>query len=208
MTGYTPISKLSIRILVLLVSKSIISCILDFFTYCNFKIFSENLKIIGLSLHPQARIVGDLNTKNFQISGNVFIGMFTVLAIGNDERGGAGTGSIIFGKNIYVGDQCNLRATGGELKIGSNVLIANHVVIVASNHGFSLGSPIYLQPWNNHPIGVTIEDECWIGAHATLLPGSYISKGAIIAAGAVVNCHVPPNEIWGGIPAKRISVRK
>lgn len=208
MPSYTPISKLGIRTVVLVTYRAIFSCIYDLLSYFSLKIFSENLKTIGLTLHPQARIVGSLNTENFQISGDVFIGMFTVLAIGSDERGGAGTGSIIFGNKVYVGDQCNLRATGGELRIGSNVLIANHVTMVASNHGYRLGSPICNQPWSDYPLGVTIEDECWIGAHATLLPGSYISKGAIIAAGAVVNCHVPPEEIWGGIPAKRISIRK
>jgi acetyltransferase-like isoleucine patch superfamily enzyme len=43
--------------------------------------------------------------------------------------------------------------------------------------------------------------------NATILPGVTVGKGAIIAAGAVVNRSVPPYEIWGGVPAKKIADR-
>jgi acetyltransferase-like isoleucine patch superfamily enzyme len=208
MPDYTPLSKLSAGELAVVVYETAALCFYNFRNYLNLAIFRVNLKRIGLTLHPDARIVGSPNTKNFKISGDVFIGMFTVVAIASDKRGGGSIGSIVLGSNVYIGDQCNLRATGGELRIGSDVLIADHVSIVTSNHGFRLGSPICNQPWNNSPVGVIIEDDCWIGSHAVILPGSHIGKGAIVAAGALVNSHVPAYEIWGGIPAKKISVRK
>lgn len=42
---------------------------------------------------------------------------------------------------------------------------------------------------------------------ATIVGGVTIGKGAIIAAGAVVTQNVPPCEIWGGVPAKKIRDR-
>lgn len=33
-------------------------------------------------------------------------------------------------------------------------------------------------------------------------------NGAVIAAGSVVNKNIAPNEIWGGVPAKKIGERK
>ena len=50
---------------------------------------------------------------------------------------------------------------------------------------------------------VIIGDSVWIGANAVILKSVKIGEGAVIAAGAVVNCDVPAYEIWGGIPAKK-----
>jgi acetyltransferase-like isoleucine patch superfamily enzyme len=47
----------------------------------------------------------------------------------------------------------------------------------------------------------------WIGANATILDGARIGKGAVIAAGAVVDGEVPPYEIWGGVPARKLKAR-
>ena len=60
--------------------------------------------------------------------------------------------------------------------------------------------PIYYQGYIGDPI--CIEDEVWIGTHVIVLPGVTIGKGAIIAAGSVVNKNVPAYEIWGGSPAR------
>ncbi len=65
----------------------------------------------------------------------------------------------------------------------------------------------------------TIEDECLIGMHATVLDGAVIGRQSIIAAGALVtkNTHIPPGSMVVGMPAKvvrtldpdnRISLRK
>lgn len=35
-----------------------------------------------------------------------------------------------------------------------------------------------------------------------------VSCGAVVAAGAVVTKPVPPMEIWGGVPARRLSLRQ
>ena len=48
----------------------------------------------------------------------------------------------------------------------------------------------------------------WIGTGAKILKGVSIENGAVIAAGAIVNSNVKAYEIYGGIPAKKISDRK
>ena len=48
----------------------------------------------------------------------------------------------------------------------------------------------------------------WIGTGAKILKGVSIENGAVIAAGAIVKSDVKAYEIYGGIPAKKISDRK
>jgi acyl-[acyl carrier protein]--UDP-N-acetylglucosamine O-acyltransferase len=47
----------------------------------------------------------------------------------------------------------------------------------------------------------------WIGANAIILPGVKIGDGAIVAAGSVVSCDVPPYAIVGSAPARIIRFR-
>jgi gamma-carbonic anhydrase len=50
----------------------------------------------------------------------------------------------------------------------------------------------------------TIEDECLIGMHATILDGAHIGARSLIAAGAVVTPRtvIPPGSMVVGAPAK------
>lgn len=51
---------------------------------------------------------------------------------------------------------------------------------------------------------MVIEENAFIGAHSILLKGVRIGRNSIIGAGSVVTKSVPPNQIWGGNPAKYI----
>jgi len=55
---------------------------------------------------------------------------------------------------------------------------------------------------------VVIEDDVWIGCNAVLLPGSHVREGAVVAAGAVVVGDVPAFAVYGGIPARQMSIRR
>jgi maltose O-acetyltransferase len=51
---------------------------------------------------------------------------------------------------------------------------------------------------------VIISEDVWVGANVVILPGVTIGRGAIIAAGTVVNQDVPPCTIAAGVPARFI----
>ena len=51
---------------------------------------------------------------------------------------------------------------------------------------------------------VVIEDNVFIGAHTTILKGVKIGKNSIIGSCSLVSKEIPPNEVWGGNPAKFI----
>lgn len=48
---------------------------------------------------------------------------------------------------------------------------------------------------------VLIQEGAFIGAHSIILKGSIIGRHSIVGAGSVVSGRIPPNEIWGGVPA-------
>lgn len=51
---------------------------------------------------------------------------------------------------------------------------------------------------------VVIRRRATIGANTTLLPGVVVGEGATVSAMSLVNRDVPPGELWGGVPARRI----
>ena len=115
-------------------------------------------------------------------------------------------GSIQIGNNCFVGRNSLLQAySGTSINIGDNVMIANGVTVVASNHGTALGRLMRDQP--EHGTGISIGSDSWIGANAVITDGIEIGEGAVIAAGAVVTKNVPAYKIYGGIPAKQIGDR-
>lgn len=51
---------------------------------------------------------------------------------------------------------------------------------------------------------VTIGEECFIGAFATVLKGATVGARSVIGAGAVVSGNVPADEVWAGNPARLV----
>jgi len=104
------------------------------------------------------------------------------------------------GRNCILGEFCLIRGQGGVL-IGDNVIIAPHVQILAVNHIFDDPTrPILEQGLRAY--GITIEDNVWIGAGATILDGVRIGEGAVVGAGSVVTHDVQPHTVVAGVPAR------
>ena len=123
------------------------------------------------------------------------------------------TGSLKhIGKGLKVGNHVGLGADNfygcaGGITIGNDTLVGNFVSFHSENHVFDdIRKPIRLQGVTHK--GITIGNDCWIGAKATILDGAIISDGCIIAAGAVVGAGVYEEKgIYGGVPAKFIKFR-
>lgn len=99
--------------------------------------------------------------------------------------------------------------TTGEclLSLGKRVSIAPHVVFIAyslPNNSPAMQAHPYVAEHLIQRRKIVVEDDAWIGAHATILPGVRIGRGAVIGAGAVVTREVPDNSIAAGVPARVI----
>lgn len=104
----------------------------------------------------------------------------------------------------YIGPDCLI---GPRVELGAYSMIGPRVSIVGSDHVYDKpGVPIIFagRPALNSTI---IERDVWIGCGAILIAGVRIGRGAIVAAGAVVTKDIPPYEIHGGVPARKLSDR-
>lgn len=121
--------------------------------------------------------------------------------------------------NVTMGSGCSVQAYSilvgygtpddreGEIRIGNDVRIASHVMIVGANHKFDdLSRPIAKQGVERK--SVVIEDDVWIGGRVNILAGVTVGRGSVVAAGAVVTHDVPPYSVVAGVPAKAIKKRK
>lgn len=107
------------------------------------------------------------------------------------------------GCNIHMGDNVLINfgvviLDSEKVWIGNNVLIGPNTVIAAAGH--PLDYKERRTKYANKK--VVIEDDVWIGANVTILPGVTIHKRAVIGGGAVVTHDVAENAIVAGVPAK------
>lgn len=107
------------------------------------------------------------------------------------------------GNHCFFNHNCSITCFT-EIEIGDGCSIANNVVIV--DHDHKLGTCGIEEGFCSSP--VHIGKNVWIGTNVTILKGVTIGDGAVIAAGAVVKKDVPPYEIWGGVPARKIRSMK
>ena len=119
-----------------------------------------------------------------------------------------GGGKIRIGERVALNADVIVNASiGGQIDIGDNVLIGPRVLMRATDHAFSRTDvPIWHQ--GHVPGVIRIEDDVWIGGNVTILAGSTIGKGAVVAAGAVVNNDILPYSVVGGVPARHLKWRE
>ena len=106
--------------------------------------------------------------------------------------------------NVFIGSSCefNIRS---QVIIGNDSLIASGCRFIDHDHGIKHDKLMRLQEGIEKKI--IIGTNVWLGCNVIVLKGVKIGDGAIVGAGAVVTKTIPPNEIWGGIPARKIGVR-
>lgn len=109
-----------------------------------------------------------------------------------------------YGHRLHVGDRTFINADfltlgGGEIRIGSDVLIGPSVRLYTPTH--VLDPELRPGGWERvEP--VTIEDGVWLGGSVVVCPGVTIGARSVIGAGSVVTKDVPPDVVAVGNPAR------
>lgn len=114
--------------------------------------------------------------------------------------------NILIGDNSYINGGMIVAGENSKIKIGKNCLISYNVHIRTTSHNHTLSDiPILLQ--GDEESDIVIKDNVWIGYGVQIMPGVIIGENSIVGAGAIVTRSLPPNGVYGGIPAKLIHTR-
>lgn len=112
---------------------------------------------------------------------------------------------VVIGNRVQFGKYCSISS---DVHFGNHILMAGRVSFVGRNDHIFNNVGEYIWDGKRGNDGITIvEDDVWLGHGCTVIAGVTIGKGSIVAAGALVNKDIPPCEIWGGVPAKKIRNR-
>ncbi|MFE0510977.1 acyltransferase [Streptomyces sp. NPDC058964] len=149
-------------------------------------------------------VLDGLSRRGLVLGDNVTIGPYSII-----ETSGVVTDlgeGCVMGARSAIGSHSFVGAAGG-VWIGEDVIMGNRVSFHSENHVFEDTSrPIRDQGVTRE--GITIDDDCWVGANVTFLDGARVGRGCVIAAGSVVRGEIPPMSVIAGVPAKVIKTRK
>ncbi len=107
-----------------------------------------------------------------------------------------------------IGPDCRIlvRDLGPEpylVHIGRHCTISTNVTFVTHDGGTWVFTQEFPSLQRFGPIH--IDDNCFIGTGAVLMPGVRIGPNAIVGAGSVVTRDVPPGGVFAGVPARKVA---
>lgn len=135
-------------------------------------------------------------------------------------------GQIVLGPWVHLGDRTKLRAHNGVLRLGEKVVLGYDNTINA-HLDIEIGAATLVSDWvyicdfdhRTAEAGRPIKDQglvlspvrigpgTWIGTKVTVLRGSDVGAGSVLAAHAVVRGEAPPGSVLAGVPARVVRRR-
>jgi maltose O-acetyltransferase len=133
-----------------------------------------------------------------------------------------------FGR-IEIGDGVNLKGVpfrvelvcgpGARLSIGDDTFV-NYATSIAATGSITIGARVnvgpfvmiidtsFHDPYDRNAVPpakpIVIEDDVFLGAKCSVMPGVTIGRGAIVGAHAVVTKDVAPFTVVAGVPARKV----
>jgi acetyltransferase-like isoleucine patch superfamily enzyme len=146
-----------------------------------------------------------LNMNEIQIGENTRIISGIINNVGRSNRTIFETGQegkIVIGKNVGISN-CTM-ISQNFIQIDNQVYIGGGTKIYdndfhAIDRKTRMESPTTIPSAKIH-----IKEGVFIGGHCTILKGVTIGENSVIGSNSVVTKNIPNNEVWGGVPAKKI----
>ncbi|MDQ2179821.1 DapH/DapD/GlmU-related protein [Marinifilum sp. D714] len=186
------------------------------------RLFKYIIKIYNLIFnYIQFKNKHVLISKGWIINGRICVNNMGVINIANNFRANSGL------SNNPIGGDTILRlivSNNAQLTIGKNVGISNTTIVCSQkvkigDHVFIGGGcriwdtdfhsidPFIRTSGNDNDIKsspIELKEYCFVGGGSIILKGVTVGKNSVVAAGSVVTKDIPPNQVWGGNPAKLI----
>jgi acetyltransferase-like isoleucine patch superfamily enzyme len=162
--------------------------------------------------------------KKILIARKVKLNNHTMLEGFNKIYEGTSISNSLLGRGTYIGSFSKLE----NGIIGRFCCIAPHVEVIYGRHSldnsvsvhpafYSLrkqGGFTFVENQKFHEFNLidgkysfVIGNDVWLGYGVKIMEGLTVGDGAVVAVGSVVTKNIPPYEIWGGVPAKKIKNR-
>lgn len=114
-------------------------------------------------------------------------------------------GGIYVGERVHVASFCHLGIGGGEVILDDESSCGSGARLISGSAvPGPFGCSAVVQGVVNKRTFVHLMRRATVYAGATVLPGVTVGENACVAAGALVRVDVPPWEIWGGVPARKL----
>lgn len=170
-------------------------------------LLSHRIRARHPSLDAHPTVIWDYGFRDLdalEIGRNVWIGPNVEILVYHRSPQSNVLGRLIIGDGAIIALGAEIRAAGGTIHIGEGSGVGQYNVLVAANHQMRSGEARFHTGWDEERCGVEIGKNVWTGAGCVILPGTVIGDNSVIAAGSVVRGTVPPGELWGGVPARKI----
>ena len=154
------------------------------------------------------------------LTGMVFLGRRTRL----ETR--PGFGRLVLGRWVHVGDLTRLRAHEGTLRLGDKVVLGSDSTVNCFLD-IEIGAATLVSDWvyicdfdhGIDDVNVAIKDQgivkspvrigpgCWLGVKSTVLRGTVVGAGCVLAAHAVARGPYPDGSVIAGVPGRVVASR-
>ena len=154
------------------------------------------LKLRGVSF---SRVTCEGHRPVWVTRGDVSIGQLATSGYIAPPQIGAGvSGQLRIGRNVFINQGASI-VSEHRITVEDDVRIGDFAAIYDTDHHAVVpGTDVRFAP-------VTLEQGCWIGRGACVLPGVTVGAGSVVAAGAVVTTSIPSGVVVAGVPAVVIS---
>ena len=190
-----------------------------------FQFLRNKRRFAGLGVHPSAKIV---NRGDFRYGTGVGIdeGSTIIIPVGAALEIGANSriGRLVeLGPStlIRLGDQVSIQDRSilvGNVTIGCYSFLSLNVLMTSGTHIYDRWPELLIRDQDTRAAldpasdgrsdrPIVIEEDCWIGMNAVIMPGVTIGRGAVVGSNAVVSRDVPPYAVVAGVPARIIKQR-
>jgi acetyltransferase-like isoleucine patch superfamily enzyme len=138
-----------------------------------------------------------------------------------------GFGRIILGRWVHLGDGTSIRCHEGTVRIGDKVVFGRNIVVnsyldVEIGAACIIADLVYVTDFDHvfDDVTVPIKDQgivkspvrigsdVWLGTKVSIVRGTAIGDGSVVAANAVVTRDLPPYSIAAGLPARILRNRQ
>jgi acetyltransferase-like isoleucine patch superfamily enzyme len=138
------------------------------------------------------------SNRGITIGDSVFLGRGTILSCKD--------GDIVLGDRVNIGFHAEI-FSGSRVEVGRDGLFAAYTYLVGGGHEFERGDLAVLQQARTS-CGITVGENAWLGAGASVLDGVTLGRGVVVGAGAVVTKDLPDGSVAAGVPARVVRTRE